>query len=183
MITRDEIVWAYTVLDNCGGIDKQEKSEAIKIFSAYIHQREKKDELLELYRVHYNKQPLNGSMYDLEVKIKELEGEIKMNKVKINLTPENKHEWEKIGWDLRASNINGIGTYDFSDNFVDDYFGSIIHENGMEIYERKDLNIDIQFRNLGLTNFHYEYNNETLFLIKLMFDKGLFYVKETEETK
>lgn len=104
-----------------------------------------------------------------------------MKKVKLNLTPQNKHEWEALGWDLRASNTEGVGTFDWSDNFVDDYFGNIIHSNGMEIYERKDLNVDVQFRDLGLTNFHSDYNNETLLLIKEMFDKGLFYVEEAVE--
>ena len=102
-------------------------------------------------------------------------------KVKLHLTPQNKHEWEKLGWDLRASNKEGVGTFDWSDTFVDDNYGNIIHENGMEIYERKDLGIDIQFRYLGLTNYHSDYNNETLLLIKTMFDKGLFY--EEEEMK
>jgi hypothetical protein len=100
------------------------------------------------------------------------------SKVKLNLTPQNKNEWEALGWDLRASNIDGIGTFDWSDNFVDDNFGRIIHENGMEIYERRDLNVDVQFRDLGLKNYHYDYNNETLLLIKVMFDRGLFYVEE-----
>ncbi|MCK9576722.1 MAG: hypothetical protein M0R51_12435 [Clostridia bacterium] len=104
-----------------------------------------------------------------------------MSKVKYNLTPKNKKLWEELGWDLRASNIDGVGTFDWSDNFVDDNFGAIIHSNGMEIYERKDLNIEPSFRNLGLTNFHSDYNNETLILIKTMFDKGLFY--EEVETK
>lgn len=104
-----------------------------------------------------------------------------MKQAKVNLTPQNKHEWEALGWDLRASNLYGIGTFDFHDHFVDDNFGSIIHENGMEIYERKDLNVDVHFRDLGLTNFHHDYNNETLLLIKEMFDKGLFYVEEVSK--
>lgn len=36
---------------------------------------------------------------------------------------------EKFGFDLRASSIQGIGTYDFTDRFVDDYFGQLIADD------------------------------------------------------
>ena len=99
-------------------------------------------------------------------------------KVKLNLTPQNKHEWEALGWDLRASSNEGVGTHDFLDEFVDDNYGNIIHENGMTIYERSDLGVDVQIRDLGLNNFQWDWNNETLLLIKKMFDKGLFYIDD-----
>ena len=104
-----------------------------------------------------------------------------MKQVKINLTPQNKNEWEELGWDLRASNIDGVGTFDWHDAFVDDNFGSIIHASGMEIFESKDLIVDIRFLDLGLKNYYYDENNETLLLIKNMFDKGLFYVEEVSK--
>ena len=100
--------------------------------------------------------------------------------VKYNLTPQNKQEWEDLGWDTRASNIDGVGTFDWSDTFVDDNFGWIIHNNGMQIYDRTDLNVEPYFGDIGLTNFHKDYNNETLVLIKTMFDKGLLYVDEVK---
>ena len=41
----------------------------------------------------------------------------------------NLKELEKFGFDLRASSIPGIGTYDFTDRFVDDYFGQLIADD------------------------------------------------------
>lgn len=38
-------------------------------------------------------------------------------------------ELEKFGFDLRASSIEGIGTFDWTDRFVDDYFGQLIADD------------------------------------------------------
>ena len=41
---------------------------------------------------------------------------------------------EKYGFDLRASSIEGIGTFDFTDRFVDDNFGFLI-ANDLYIFD------------------------------------------------
>ena len=38
-------------------------------------------------------------------------------------------ELEKFGFDLRASSIPGIGTFDWTDCFVDDNFGQLIADD------------------------------------------------------
>ncbi len=102
--------------------------------------------------------------------------------VKYNLTPENKHIWNELGFNTDASNTEGVGTFDWSDTFVDDNFGWVIHELlGFQIYERKDLNINprikIEFE------YHYEDNKNLICLIKDMFDKGLLYIEVQHDTK
>jgi len=61
-------------------------------------------------------------------------------------------ELEKFGFDLRASSIEGIGTFDWADNFVDDNFGELVAE-GMNVNDKTrviwfwngDVNVDLLF--------------------------------------
>lgn len=57
-------------------------------------------------------------------------------------------ELEKFGFDLRASSIEGVGTFDYTDWFVDDNFGYLIAD-GLEIWDKErtisGYNLDLLF--------------------------------------
>ena len=57
-------------------------------------------------------------------------------------------ELEKYGFDLRASSIEGIGSFDFSDWFVDDNFGWLMAD-GLNIWDKERTisgdNLDLLF--------------------------------------
>ena len=105
-----------------------------------------------------------------------------MTEVKYNLTKENKNQWNDLGFNTDACNIVGVGTFNWHDHFVDDNFGSVIHDTlKIQIYERKDLGADVTI-NIDF-GFDYKSNNELLLLIKKMFDLGLLYEEELEDGK
>lgn len=68
-----------------------------------------------------------------------------MLKIKANV---NLKELEKYGFDLRASSIEGIGTFDWTDCFVDDNFGWLIAD-GLNIWDKERTisgdNLDLLF--------------------------------------
>lgn len=90
-----------------------------------------------------------------------------------NLTVENKSVWEELGWDLRACKDVNIGTYDFTDRFVDDYFGTIIHR------EKELMLIISEDFKVNLYN-HTVFEIEDVICIKELFDLKLLYVKEVK---
>lgn len=57
-------------------------------------------------------------------------------------------ELENYGFDLRASSIEGIGTFDFTDWYVDDNFGYLIAD-GLDIWDKERTisgdNLDLLF--------------------------------------
>ena len=68
-----------------------------------------------------------------------------MLKIKDNI---DLKELEKYGFDLRASSIDGIGSFDWTDRFVDDNFGLLIAD-GLDIWDKERTisgdNLDLLF--------------------------------------
>lgn len=77
-------------------------------------------------------------------------------KLKINLTKENKRRWNELGFITDASQIDGVGTFDWSDNFVDNNFGNIYHshtgltmnDSGEWVFGDLDIEIIVLFKTL-----------------------------------
>jgi hypothetical protein len=87
-------------------------------------------------------------------------------RLKLNLTKENKNRWNELGFITYASKIEGVGTFDFSDIFVDDNFGFIFHQH-----------TDLILRDDG-SFFMGDLNIETIILFKTLFEEKLIEVEE-----
>lgn len=99
--------------------------------------------------------------------------------IKINLTPENKQQWEKLGWDLRACAIKEVGTFDWNDHFVDDNFGHVFHEDtGIDLFERRALGKDWRVCDMGFTTYDSAKNANIIALVFEMIKLNLMEIGE-----